>query len=457
MTATDRGTDVAPDGVPRAEAEHPYGWPAPLWRAVERARPPLRLFDARVWRSPIRGPWLTAVFAAVLLVGLPVVILTGFASYNAYEPRFPGNAFPVDPVLRFPYFPWPAHPSWLYRLNQGLHVGLGLALVPVVLAKLWSVVPKLFAWPPARSLAQVLERLTIALLVGGILFELATGVLNIQYDYVFGFDFYTGHYYGAWVFLAAFAAHVVLKLPVMLRSLGSRSLGEELRTPLDRTVPEPPDADGLVAVEPAAPTMSRRGALALVGGSALAVTAVTVGETLSDTLRPTALLSPRGQSYGDGPTDFQVNRTAFGAQVTRDMTADWSLSLVGPTPVQLSRAQLLAMPQHTVELPIACVEGWSTVQTWTGVRLRDLVALAGVARPERAVVTSLERQGAFARATLGTQHLTHGDALLALQVNGVDLSLDHGYPARVIAPSLPGVHNTKWVQSISVQEKGRWA
>ncbi len=448
---------TTPDGVPRDQAEHPYGWPAPLWRLIEeRGRPPLRLFDARIWRSPIRGPWLTAVFAAVLLVGLPVVMVTGFLSYAAYEPRFPGNAFPVDPVLRFPYFPWPSGVSWLYRLNQGLHVGLGLALVPVVLAKLWSVVPKLFDWPPARSIAQVLERLTIALLVGGILFELATGVLNIQYDYVFGFDFYTGHYYGAWVFLAAFAAHVVLKLPVMLRSLRSRSLREELRTPLERTVPEPPDPDGLVAPEPAAPTMSRRGALALVGGSALVVTAVTVGETLGDAVRPTALLSPRGQSYGDGPTDFQVNRTAFGAQITPDLTdADWRLELMGPTPVLLSRDQLLAMPQHTVDLPIACVEGWSTVQTWTGVRLRDLVALAGSARPDSAVVTSLEKAGAFSRATLGRQHLTNPDSLLALKVNGVDLSMDHGYPARVIAPALPGVHNTKWVRGIAVDEQVR--
>nr|MBA2630559.1 molybdopterin-dependent oxidoreductase [Thermoleophilaceae bacterium] len=35
--------------------------------------------------------------------------------------------------------------------------------------------------------------------------------------------------------------------------------------------------------------------------------------------------------------------------------------------------------------------------------------------------------------------------MLALKVNGVDLSLDHGYPARVIVPALPGVHCTKWV------------
>ena len=39
--------------------------------------------------------------------------------------------------------------------------------------------------------------------------------------------------------------------------------------------------------------------------------------------------------------------------------------------------------------------------------------------------------------------------LLALKVNGQDLSLDHGFPARVIVPALPGVHNTKWVRELA--------
>ncbi len=42
----------------------------------------------------------------------------------------------------------------------------------------------------------------------------------------------------------------------------------------------------------------------------------------------------------------------------------------------------------------------------------------------------------------------HPDSLLALQVNEAELSLDHGFPARIVVPALPGVHNTKWVRSI---------
>ena len=150
-------------------------------------------------------------------------------------------------------FDWPTRPSWLFRLTQGLHVGLGMVLVPVVLAKLWSVIPKLFAWPPARSLAQALERASLLLLVGGILFEIATGLLNIQYDYLFGFSFYTAHYFGAWVFLAAFVAHVVLKLPRLVRGLRSRSLRAELAHPARATPARAAGRRrGLVAARPGA-------------------------------------------------------------------------------------------------------------------------------------------------------------------------------------------------------------
>ncbi|MEO3758604.1 molybdopterin-dependent oxidoreductase [Mycobacterium sp. B14F4] len=402
------------------------------------------------WRSPLRGLWLTSMLGAVLLVTLPVVIVTGLLSYIAYGPQF-GQAIPADVGwLKLPTFDWPTDPSWLYRLNQGLHVVLGLVLIPVVLAKLWSVIPRLFAWPPSRSIAQLAERLSLLLLVGGILFEIATGVLNIQYDYIFGFSFYTAHYFGAWVFIAGFGMHIALKIPRMRAGLRSRSMREVLRTGREDTVADPYEPDGLAAAEPGPATLSRRGALALVGGGALLMAVLTAGQTIGGWSRHTALLLPRGQTRGDGPNDFQVNRTAAAARITPDLTGEaWRLTLTGgPKPVVLDRAALAAMPQHTARLPIACVEGWSTTETWTGVRLGELAALAGVTAPASAFVRSVERRGAFNRATLQGNQVLHPDSLLALRVNDADLSPDHGFPARIIVPALPGVHNTKWVGSI---------
>jgi DMSO/TMAO reductase YedYZ molybdopterin-dependent catalytic subunit len=402
------------------------------------------------FRSPLRGPWLTSLFGLVLLVTLPIVILTGLLSYIAYAPQF-GQAIPGDVGwLRLPGFNWPTRPSWLYRLNQGLHVGLGLVLIPVVLAKLWSVIPRLFDWPPFRSIAQVLERLSLLMLVGGLLFEIVTGVLNIQYDYIFGFSFYTAHYFGAWVFIVGFAMHIALKIPHMVTGVRSLPMREVLRTSRSDTRPQSPDAAGLVAANPAEPTISRRGALALVGSGVALIAALTVGQTIGGGARGAALLLPRGRGPRDSKGDFPVNKTAVAAGIEPESVgASWVLTLRGgPSEVVLDRAALAVMPQTSARLPIACVEGWSTVQTWSGVRLAELARITGVHAPRRARVTSLQRGGAFGAATLQANQIRDPDALLALRVNGADLSLDHGYPARIIVPALPGVHNTKWVASI---------
>ena len=416
------------------------------------ATPPPGPFRATFWRSPLRGRWLTSVFGAVLLVGIPVLFLTGLFSYAAYNPGLGNDITPSKGVLGFYLFDWPTKPVWLYAANQGVHVIGGLALFPVLLAKLWSVIPRFFAWPPFTSPAQALERLGLVLLVGGALFEFVTGIMNVQYWYAFGFSFYTAHFFGAWVFFAGFVLHVVVKLPLQRRVLRSRRIIDELKVKLADTRPEgDPERDSLVAPEPAAPTLSRRGLLALVGGSSLALLLLSVGQVLGGPLRSLALLAPRGRSYGDGPNDFQVNKPAAAAGVTPDTVgASYRLELRGgATDRELTRDELLALPQHTYDLPIACVEGWTTWQSWTGVRLRDLAALAGAEGSVRVFVESVQARGVFSNTVLSEDQVVADRSLLALKVNGADLSLDHGFPARVIVPANPGVHNTKWVDRMT--------
>jgi DMSO/TMAO reductase YedYZ molybdopterin-dependent catalytic subunit len=67
-------------------------------------------------------------------------------------------------------------------------------------------------------------------------------------------------------------------------------------------------------------------------------------------------------------------------------------------------------------------------------------------------VHSLEQAGSYNQVTLSSEVAGDPHTLLALSVNGTALSLDHGYPARLIAPGLPGVHCTKWVQQIIFRE-----
>ena len=418
-----------------------------------RAHPPPGPFRRRSWRSPLRGPWLTSVLGLTLLAGMSVLALTGFASWVAYGANArPAYSQVVPGVDLTPLLPtWPTEPVWLYRVTEGTHVVLGFVLVPVVLAKLWSFTPKLFQWPPVNGPAQLLERLSLAGLVGGAVLLMVTGLFNVQGWFPWEFSFYTVHFWSAVVFVAAMASHVVVKAPTWRRALRDRPLRQELRRGLAETEQESDD-HGLVALDPEPPTVSRRGALAGVGGVGLLLGGLTVGQTFTaGWVRETALLGPRGRDLGDGPNDFQVNKTAASARVgPDDVGPAYRLVLQGPDGAEttLSREDLLALPQTTEDLPIACVEGWSTQQTWSGVRLKDLRALAGVEERSDLFVRSLQPGGAFAQATIAAAQAEDDRAVLALRVNGADLSLDHGFPARLMVPGLPGVLQTKWVARI---------
>ncbi len=394
---------------------------------------PLGPFRASFWKSPARSRRVTSTLGLILLPALTIVIVTGLLSYAAYNPRLPGNdSTPDAGVLRFYVFDWPVVPSWLYRLNQGLHVTIGVALVPIVLGKLWSVLPKLFQWPPLRSPAEALERISLLALVGGILFELVTGLLNIQNDYVFGFSFYTAHLYGAFVFIAGFVVHVSLKVRLAVRSVRKREKAAD-------------GPDELVAPAPGPVTISRRGVVGLVGGTSLITVTLYAGQTIGGPARPLALLSPRG---GPGSPSFPVNRTAKTASVPR-VGDDYALELVGVTTTHLTLAQLQGMRQVTASLPIACVEGWSSLRKWTGIPLRELGRLVGMTDPVGAYVESLEKRGAYRHVSLSRRQVGAAHTLLALQVDGHELPLDHGYPARMIIPAAPGVHCTKWVSKVT--------
>ena len=242
---------------------------------------------------------------------------------------------------------------------------------------------------------------------------------------------------------------MAIKLPTVREAYRVHGALAPLRADLAATKPEPFTTDGLAPIAPAEPTLSRRGLLALISGGSLTLLAVSIGQSVGGPLRRLALLAPHGRSLGSGPNDFQINRTAAAVGITAAQTgAAWRLAVLGRSQLRLSRADLLDLAQVEATLPIACVEGWSTTQRWSGVPLRDLAAMVGVSEPASAHVTSLQSRGVFSRASLSSDQVLDARSLLALHVNGADLSLDHGFPARIIIPGAPGVHQTKWVSAI---------
>lgn len=418
-------------------------------------------FRRDYWRSPLRGPWMASFMSLLLLIVLPIVFITGLIDHVAWNPDLGGNnnRTPEMGLLGFLLgIEWPTRPIWLYRLTEGTHIILGLSLLPLVLAKMWAIMPSLYKWPPADSLAHALERISLLFVIGGIFFQIFTGLFYIQnWVILHNVTFNQLHFYGNWIFFGGLVLHVLVKFPEMIKGLKERSLDEELEKPLEETEPEPPEKGRLVSTDPVSPTISRRGAIGLVGGGALTLMALAIGQTLGKKWSWLAILSPRAQTLpGDGPNDFRVNKTAELAGIKPEQVGpNWRLELVGTTTQSLSREELLAMPQYTSSLPISCLEGWSTGnQRWEGVRLRDLAERAGMPNAGKVLFQSLESKEAAANSSyMRRNQILDPLSLLALRVNGAELSLDHGFPARAIVPATPGNRNTKWVYRMTFMEE----
>ncbi len=144
-----------------------------------------------------------------------------------------------------------------------------------------------------------------------------------------------------------------------------------------------------------------------------------------------------------------MNTTAAAAGTTV-VGGDYRLVVEGPRRLELTLADLEALPQVSHEIAIACVEGWSASAVWTGVRLSDLLDLVGVTGRPPVRVDSLQRGGPYRSSVVPTTHVRDPQSLLALRLDGQRLHPDHGYPLRLITPSRPGVLQTKWVGRVVV-------
>ncbi len=327
------------------------------------------------------------------------------------------------------WFTYPARPAGLYRVTQWLHVSSGTAAIPLLLAKLWVVHHHLPRWPPVRSALHAVERVALLPLVGGGLFLLLSGTANVARWYPWTFFFPRAHYWAAWVTMGALVVHVGAKAAATREAIRRSPARPELAR---------------------ASTADRR---AFLGGVAAASGALVVA-TSGGNFSPLGDLAVLGQRRpGVGPQGLPVNKTADAARVVA-LARDPGYRLVVEGAVArrvvLSLADLRALPHRAATLPIACVEGWSQSVRWRGVPVRDLLALAGVEGRPRVRVESLQESGLYRASELNHLQADDPETLLALEIDGEPLHLDHGFPVRLVGPARPGVSQTKWVARIVV-------
>ena len=268
------------------------------------------------------------------------------------------------PRTRRRWFHLPVHPVNLYRVTEGVHVLTGIIAIPLALGQvLGRVSQPVFLPAGPASVAHALERLSLIPLVGGALFELATGVANITYWYSpMPFNFTTAHFYVAWIAIGGLIVHIGAKFTLTRDVVSGRRSGEA--TPAVGATLRPRAGAATPMVQASAEQssgrgLSRRGLLATVGAAAGVLFVTVAGETLAP-LRKLALLAPRNPVIG--PQSLPVNRTAAGANVIVEaLSPDYRLIVDGNCrrPRSFTLDELRSLPQRSAGLPISCVEGWS--------------------------------------------------------------------------------------------------
>jgi len=137
----------------------------------------------------------------------------------------------------------------------------------------------------------------------------------------------------------------------------------------------------------------------------------------------------------------------------------WRLVVDGACerPLELSFADLLALPQVDDEQDFHCVTGWSVLDLrFRGVRLETIAALA---RPGPGA-THVMVHGADGYSTnLPLEEALKPAVLLAHAVDGEPLGAEHGGPVRVVVPELYAWKGAKWLTRIEFMvgdRRGYW-
>jgi methionine sulfoxide reductase catalytic subunit len=171
------------------------------------------------------------------------------------------------------------------------------------------------------------------------------------------------------------------------------------------------------------------------------------------------------QEYQEGDVGFfRVNgrppTSEEYAELARTGFAGWHLEIVGlvETPARLSLAELRAMPSHGQITKHHCIQGWSGIAAWRGVRLSDVLAGCRPLPAARYVVFhgfDEHVAGQPYYEAIDLEMAMHAQTILAYEMNGDPLSVPHGAPCRLRVETQLGFKMVKYIRSIELVEDYR--
>lgn len=202
-------------------------------------------------------------------------------------------------------------------------------------------------------------------------------------------------------------------------------------------------AHALARGESRPPLVTLAGRRAAVRGLALLAASVFVSVALD---RVGLARRASGSRHAGSFTGNAFPVTIWSLDIVPDVDIEtWRLRIRGGggLPVTLSYADIAALPQAEASVVLDCTGGWWSEQVWSGVPLSELLKRAGMSQAATRVevISVTGHRWTFDRSDAER-------AILAMHVGGERLSAGHGYPLRLVVPSLRGFLWIKWVGEV---------
>jgi DMSO/TMAO reductase YedYZ molybdopterin-dependent catalytic subunit len=142
-----------------------------------------------------------------------------------------------------------------------------------------------------------------------------------------------------------------------------------------------------------------------------------------------------------------------GEMPTNVNISDYRLKVDGDVSktLELTLDDLYSMSNVQKMLKISCVEGWAADVLWEGIPLSYLLSQAGASLKN---VAHVNVQGVTGYGTvLSPDEIADPNTIIALKAGGVPLTVDHGYPARLVLPQRFGLDWVKYVSRITCSNR----
>lgn len=148
---------------------------------------------------------------------------------------------------------------------------------------------------------------------------------------------------------------------------------------------------------------------------------------------------------------------------------DWKLLVTCDNPrpgttVEVTLEQLQALPKAEIVYDFKCIEGWSQISYWGGVRFRDFAEHYGLGTKNGTAPSGEKPDDLYRYMSLRTPDggyyvgidmpsALHPQTILAYEMNGVPLPMDQGAPLRLIIPTKYGVKNLKRIGTMAFSDE----